>query len=362
MEVKLLKELSKQEIELINSVITKIEEIVKEMKNLSKKERRKVASGILAELKKIEDYQLTIEQAEKLHFLMQSEELEKLNLSTTDKIDFYINRNRKIIIRKLAESVDIAQSQAEDIEELKILEKKLTTKKEKNNQIFVDAVKSKIRNKIAKINQQKAIDRIRNDVPTDIAFIITEIANGTLDIKIANEIINKESKKRVESKSKNRFTLTEEQEKRQILIQIRTVLMEKPEQYHIENPERTIMQMQELCGGELEQAIRIVVNNLIGVKDFERAKEVCNSFSSKDKEKNIRLLRNEIRNAEISDIVLKGISMNGTEEEERRYFELIEKGLKMGNIKLGAISLGKSKDGLRNIYLSDIWEKQEKIR
>lgn len=361
-EVKLLKELSKQEIELINSVITKIEEIVKEMKNLSKKERRKVASGILAELKKIEDYQLTIEQAEKLHFLMQSEELEKLNLSTTDKIDFYINRNRKIIIRKLAESVDIAQSQVEDIEELKILEKKLTTKKEKNNQIFVDAVKSKIRNKIAKINQQKAIDRIRNDVPTDIAFIITEIANGTLDIKIANEIINKESKKRVESKSKNRFTLTEEQEKRQILIQIRTVLMEKPEQYHIENPERTIMQMQELCGGELEQAIRIVVNNLIGVKDFERAKEVCNSFSSKDKEKNIRLLRNEIRNAEISDIVLKGISMNGTEEEERRYFELIEKGLKMGNIKLGAISLGKSKDGLRNIYLSDIWEKQEKIR
>lgn len=115
-------------------------------------------------------------------------------------------------------------------------------------------------------------------------------------------------------------------------------------------------------GGELEQAIRTVVNNLIGVKDFERAKEVCNSFSSKDKEKNIRLLRNEIRNAEISDIVLKGISMNGTEEEERRYFELIEKGLKMGNIKLGAISLGKSKDGLRNIYLSDIWEKQEKIR
>lgn len=27
--------------------------------------------------------------------------------------------------------------------------------------------------------------------------------------------------------------------------------MEKPEQYHIENPERTIMQMQELCGGRI---------------------------------------------------------------------------------------------------------------
>lgn len=46
--------------------------------------------------------------------------------------------------------------------------------------------------------------------------------------------------------------------------------------------------------------------------------------------------------------------MNGTEEEERRYFELIEKGLKMGNVKLGSISLGKSKDGLRTITLADI--------
>ena len=47
--------------------------------------------------------------------------------------------------------------------------------------------------------------------------------------------------------------------------------------------------------------------------------------------------------------------MNGTEREERTYFELIEKGIKMGNIKLSAISLGKSQDGLRNITLADIW-------
>lgn len=365
-EVKRPKELSKQEIELINSVITKIEEIVKGMKEFSKEERRKGASAILTELKRIEDYKLTIEQAEKLHFLMQSEELEKLSLSTTDKIDFYMNRNKRTIIRKLTEAIDVAQSQTEELEELKILEKKLSTKMQQSNQIVVGAVKSRIENKILKINQQKAIDRIRNNVPADIEFIITEIANGTLDMQVANEIIDKEAKKRVENKTKTRFTLTEEQEKRQILIQIRTVLMEKPEQYHIENPEMTIMQMQELCGGELEQSIRTVVNNLIGIKDFERAKEVCDIFSSEDKEsplsKHIRTLRNGIRNAEISYIVLKGISMNGTEEEERAYFELIEKGLKMGNVKLDAISLGKSQDGLRNIYLSDILENQEKIR
>lgn len=54
--------------------------------------------------------------------------------------------------------------------------------------------------------------------------------------------------------------------------------------------------------------------------------------------------------------------MRGTEEEDRSYFELVEKGLKMGNVKLNSVPLGKSQDGLKNIYLSDIWETQEKIR
>lgn len=359
-EVKFPKELSKREVELINSVITEIEEIVNGMRELSKKERREGASTILAELKKIEDYQLTIDQAEKLHFLMQSEVLEKLKLTSTDKIDYYMNKNRRTIIRKLTEAVDIAQTQTEELEELKSLERKLTTKMQQDNQIVVGAVRSRIGNKISKIIQQKASsDRIRNDVPVNIELIIKELANGTLDIQTADEIIEEEAKKRVEGKPKTRFTLTEEQEKRQILIQIKTVLMEKPEQYHIENPETTIMQIQELCGGELEQAIRTVVKNLTDIKDFERAKEICDKFSSKDKESSlstyIRRLRNEIRNDEISDIVLKGINMNGTYAEERAYFELIEKGLKMGNVKLGAISLGKSQDGLRTITLADIW-------
>ena len=141
--------------------------------------------------------------------------------------------------------------------------------------------------------------------------------------------------------------------------------MEKTQQYHIESPETTVFQIQELCDGELVQAIRTVVKNLTSIKDFERAKEVCNKFSSKDKgsplSMYIRRLRNEIRNDEISDIVLKGINMNGTEEEENLYFELIEKGLKMGNVKLSEVSLGRSQDGLRSITLADIWSDENQL-
>lgn len=51
---------------------------------------------------------------------------------------------------------------------------------------------------------------------------------------------------------------------------------------------------------------------------------------------------------------MTAINMNGTLEEERAYIEFIEKCLKTGNIKLSAISLGKSKDGVKNITLADI--------
>ena len=63
----------------------------------------------------------------------------------------------------------------------------------------------------------------------------------------------------------------------------------------------------------------------------------------------------EIKNDEIGDIVLKAINLNGTYEKEKECFELIEKGLNMGNVNLRAVSLGKTQDGLKNITLADIW-------
>lgn len=360
------KKLPRQNVELINSIIEYIKERIENIKGLSKQESVREVNKILTRLKQIEDYQLTIEQAEKIYFLLQTVEL---NSNKIDKNNLYIDECKRIVIKKLAEAIDIAQAQTEEVEELKDLERRLTMEMQKNNQIVVGAVRSRIENKITKIIQQKTIERIRNNIPENIEFIIGELANGTLDFQIANEIIDKESKKRVERQPKTRFRLTEEQEKRQILIQIRRGLMENAEQYNIVNPEKTIIQIQTLCEGNLEQAILAVVKNLTNIKDFERAKKVCNKFSKEDSETSvstyIRMLKKQIRNEEISDIVLKGLNMQGTEKEEETYFELIEKGIKMGNINLKAVSLGKSQDGLRNITLADIWgdeAKKEKSR
>ena len=313
---------------------------------------------------------MDVEELTKLSFFYDFKDFKKYNLSNTisntiSNIIKKINKYQRIIDRKLAEAIDIAQSQTEDLEELKALKQKITTEMEIENEILIGSVKSKINNKISKIQQKKALERIKNDIPKSILEIINDLANGIVDIEKANKIIEEEAKKRVNSKTKTTFSLTEQQEKRQILIQIGTAIREKSDRFHIVNPETTIYQIQELCGKDLGQAVRIVVENLISRKDFEEAKRICSKFSGKDKGDIIAIvmkdLRLKIRNAEISDIVLKGINTQGTEEEERKYFELIEKGIKMENVKLKAISLGKSQDGTRNITLADIWtdENQE---
>lgn len=364
-EVEIPKKLTMQQIELVNSVTTTIDKEIKEMKGLSKKEKRKNVNSILMLLKQIKDFNLSIEQAEKLYNLMQSSELEHLNLSIEDKMDYYVKINRDRIAKKFAKAIDYAHLQTSDFEELKALERKITPKMEKSNPIFIGGIRTNIYNKMSKIQQQIISERIRNDVPTSISAIINDIVIGKLDVQNANEIINSEAKKRVESKPKTRFSLTEEQERRQILIQIRTVLSDRAEQYRIENPEVAIMQIQKLCGGELEQSIRVVVKNLIGQKEFERAKQICNKYAL-DEEKVtpvfITRLKKEIRNKEISDTVLRGIAANGSLEEGIAFYNLIENGLKAGNVKPETISLGKSQDGLRTITLADVWLERERIK
>ena len=364
-EVEIPKKLTMQQIELVNSVTTTIDKEIKEMKGLSKKEKRKNVNSILMLLKQIKDFNLSIEQAEKLYNLMQSSELEHLNLSIEDKMDYYVKINRDRIAKKFAKAIDYAHLQTSDFEELKALERKITPKMEKSNPIFIGGIRTNIYNKMSKIQQQIISERIRNDVPTSISAIINDIVIGKLDVQNANEIINSEAKKRVESKPKTRFSLTEEQERRQILIQIRTVLSDRAEQYRIENPEVAIMQIQKLCGGELEQSIRVVVKNLIGQKEFERAKQICNKYAL-DEEKVtpvfITRLKKEIRNKEISDTVLRGIAANGSLEEGIAFYNLIENGLKAGNVKTETISLGKSQDGLRTITLADVWLERERIK
>ena len=64
---------------------------------------------------------------------------------------------------------------------------------------------------------------------------------------------------------------------------------------------------------------------------------------------------NNIKDKLPKDMVYIDMNKKESDEEALAFDRIIEKGIKMGNIKLSAISLGKSQDGLRNITLADIW-------
>lgn len=365
------KEITPDERKKVDEVITKIQEILDSMnEELTEKQKRNKALGILREIRGMSNHRLTIEQAEQLILILQSSSIRNLKLTKyNDRAQYstLYNQVKEIVSKKFIHAIDIAQSETTDIEKLKFLKKKLYSNPFKNYYSTIsEGVKSKINIKIGRDSSQKVLNKIKNDIPENILEIVGNLSEGTLDIENANEIINEEAKRRVQSKVKNKFSLTEEQERNQILFQIRTALEERTEQYSITNPEMTIYQLHNLCGDSLNQSVSSVINNLIKSKTFERAKKVYAKFENESQTEeysdSMESIRKKIRNAEIGDMVLRGIMQNGNAKQDANYFELIEKGLKTGNVNKRSISLGKSQSGLINITLDDVWPDKEKGR
>lgn len=366
-EIEQVKELSPEERKLVNSTIKKIEEEKMQMQGIPKEKRKSIAYQMIKEIDEISQYSLDIQQIEKICQLLQAEDMKNLNTHIKDRTDFILERKRREMTIRFVEAINIAQAQTESIEELKHLNEKLITNIMGKYHALTSSVNTRINNKIMKLAKQEAINKLRNNIPTRVQTIVTDIANGTLNIEEAKQVIEEEANKQVQNNPNNKFSLTTEQQRNKIYMQIRDRLMENPEEYVIQNPEVAITQLQELCRGDLQQAIRAVTKNLIGRKEFEQAKDICKKYSRGGIESEVyqymRILRKEIRDAEVSDMVLKGIHMQGTIEKENKYFEFIERGLNSGNIDLKTISLGKTKDESRTITLQDIWtDKNEKNR
>lgn len=157
--------------------------------------------------------------------------------------------------------------------------------------------------------------------------------------------------------------LSSEKIKNQIFIQVKTLLKEQPTNYSIKNPNKTVEQLQQLTNIDITQSLQIVTTNLINEKSYEKAKILCDDFLKATRDDALKdtiyTMKKNIRNYEIGDMVLKGLSMDKSDDKQIEYFELIEKGLIKGNVKLSSIPLGTSKDGLKKIYLSDIMDINE---
>ena len=358
-----ISELTNEQIEFIESVIKKCQNEINEIKEDSKSERRKAAWNIIKEINKIQALKLTIEQAQKIRELLNSEKLRRIDMNSTDRMysDLYTTKKRITIM--LANAYDIEQSKTKKLEELEKLQREMKKEFKDNNQMSVIMIQNKIAKRIEEIKKQEMINKIKNEISEDVEKIIVDLSSGELDVEKANKIIKTEAQKRVEQKTKNKFSLTEAQEKNQIRIQIKKALREQSEKYNIENPEVTIQQLTVLLDGNLGEAIGVVGENCVKNKQFENARGIYDKYREKNRdipEKSyIKRLREDIRKAEIAEMILKVINNRGTVEEENKAFNLIEEGLNRGNVKPGTIYLGKNIEGTRSITLADIIEPEQ---
>lgn len=282
-----------------------------------------------------------------------------------DRVNRKNSSNLRVIIRtyirQLEDAIGRKVEKTIDIEELESLSKKVTTKICKESVIGTSGIKSLIQSKISKIKQQEFVERLRKDIPKEIEHIIEGLADGTLDIDMANRAINCEAKRRVEKSPKSKFSLTEERHRAQIFMQINTVLRENGQKYPIRDLKATtekLVQLEKI--GQLQVA-EIAVRNAISRKEFATAKAICSIFGSRVKNeeaKQLNMLRNQVKIAEMSEIANKMLTGCKSYEEQEQCYILLESAMKAENIKTSQIPIGKNESGA-TIYLGKIWDDEK---
>ena len=356
---------SEEEEELINKKIDNIEFAMQKFPELDeKKVKRDTVSFILAEIFELENHELTYKQADKICDLLNSkilsfEELNKIRIDQKDKIGMYVYNGIKKMQKKLVKAIDIEQEGIEDIGKLEELKNKIPKELQKENVILVGGVYDRIDGKISKIKRAQIDEKRKNDTISTFGDILSGIANGKVDEEYAKDLIEKEAQNRSEEKSNKRVTISKEQEKQRIYMEIKKIIEEDIEEYKIEDSTLALEQIQNIFGVNNVEASSVIVKNLIKSKRYDEAKMICkNTIQDDTVPKEIKLLQKEIKNEEIADMVLKGLNMEGTEEQKGEYFALLEKGIKMGNIDLSDIKLAKRKDGF-SITLFNIWSDEK---
>lgn len=361
-------ETSYKELEVADMAISSLERKAELLKNSQGKAKRETISEILTGCGTLKDLKLTLEQSERLNYIIKALDRENIqdvlpNNENSERLLHQIKKISAMVATKMARAILTEAENTEDIEELQRLCRKFTPQITRQDKLLIDSIVSQINDKIFKLRKQDAIKKIKN-LPESIKTVVKRLADGTIDLASANIIIENETRKRMSHEPKNSFCLTQEQHRGQIAIQIKNALIEEADKYPITDPKLTIIKLQELIGANPEEATRVTIENLIARKQFEQGKKICDDLLSTDYYKTpamksqINSLMNKIKYAEIGDMVVKGLNMNGTLNEEIAYFQLIERGLRNSNVKLEQVPLGKGKNG-RTIKLSDIWEARE---
>lgn len=261
-----------------------------------------------------------------------------------------LSKKQKQLIELIKNKID----KAEDFEKLKEIEQMISSE---DNNGKLDFLNVKLRQKRSQIEQKEIMQKYRNNMSPEIMQIIQSIIKGACDYELAMMIIEEQTKQKVQNKPKTKFSLTQEQEVQQTMIQIRKEIEKNPREYIIENPERTIEILRQFSPKSPELAIKTVIENLVGRGEFAEAKRLCNLYMQKDKDDlydYILALKKRVRNNEVAKFVTEFLERETTEEEEITFIQVLREKIIKERIKASSVILGEGKESRRTITLANI--------
>ena len=194
----------------VDGIIDGIEEKSKSADEQSQKDKRETLIAILNDLKILDKHRLSFDQIERLVFIIEDKKWENLSLKRGDKINILLSKARANISSKMSLAVADELKEVTDLAGLQNIRARITriSRETKSVNYRIGVADSNISQQIPKLNSQKAAYNLRNNIPPAVEKLVQSIANGTMNIEEANEIIAQEAERRVSLTGKSKFSLS----------------------------------------------------------------------------------------------------------------------------------------------------------
>jgi len=345
----------------VDNVINKIESML----NNEDVKRKNALLFVFSTLSSIKNEPFSMKQAEKMVSTLMNSEIFKITDCERKKGAIYtVSMCRKIVVNKLVEAIRIKIELTNNEDELTEFLTMLSYEIQQAAPSVVTPLKIRISSKINRIKTENAIYNMENNFPENVIKITEGINSDCTDIAEINKIIECELNELRSTSSKRRFlSESDEQLRTHIHHKVLKVIEKKSTEYQISNPKAVLNRLEQLFGENFDINIRAIVHNYIERGRYSEAEELCSSYLGGMDENsisatNLTNLRNEIKKAEIGQIILKGIRINATVEEKNAFFDFCENQMKKKQLNYNTIPLGYDRSGTRKITLADIWDSQ----
>lgn len=346
----------------INKILTALEEKAKVLEGYTKKERRPGVKVIYDTIAKISNQKFSNLQLKRLVDILYNTSLMNNRTSKGDTIDICMRSQRRTILPRFIKSViaEIPYVQTED--ELRNLSGMLTQQMRDENTVLFSELDLKLAEKRKEFANKNFIRN--NSLTLELQEIVKKLAEGSLDFQEARKLIKDEAGKRFELTKENRFSLTAEQQEKQIYLNIGDYISNNGINLNIKSPKDFITRYIEFAGCDLSKAILVTSGNLASATRYDEAMNLCREFLDSMGQDNpmrpiLKSRISEIKNTMYGRRILDVIHAQDSQRDREMYRELVDL-IRNEKINPSYIPLGKSKDGSKEITLRSVFS--EKIK